>query len=170
MRSIGTLTAHEGSSSVQGSVEPARREVVTDQDQRRDAVDRAYREHADDVYRVAFAILRDTEAAVDATHDTFARAFERWNQYDSNRSLQAWLAFGGSPCRRWRRSVPCRPVAPGARRTRRLASRIVTSSRLPWLTSSPTSVPPVMSADMYTRRPMVGQVRRATRRRSSAPR
>jgi RNA polymerase sigma-70 factor (ECF subfamily) len=64
---------------------------VTEQDQRRDAVDRAYREHADDVYRVAFAILRDTEAAVDATHDTFARAFERWDQYDSNRSLQAWL-------------------------------------------------------------------------------
>jgi RNA polymerase sigma-70 factor, ECF subfamily len=64
---------------------------VTDQDQRRDAVDVAYREHADDVYRVAFAILRDTEAAVDATHDTFARAFERWDQYDSNRSLRAWL-------------------------------------------------------------------------------
>jgi len=76
---------------MQGSTEPARRDVVTDQDQRRDAVDRAYREHADDVYRVAFAILRDTEAAVDATHDTFARAFERWDQYDSNRSLRAWL-------------------------------------------------------------------------------
>jgi RNA polymerase sigma-70 factor, ECF subfamily len=64
---------------------------VTDQDARRDAVDRAYRDHADDVYRVAFAILRDTEAAVDATHDTFARAFERWDQYDSNRSLRGWL-------------------------------------------------------------------------------
>ena len=64
---------------------------MTEQDARRDAVDRAYREHADDVYRVAFAILRDTEAAVDATHDTFARAFERWHQYDSNRSLRAWL-------------------------------------------------------------------------------
>jgi len=64
---------------------------VTDQDQRRDAVDRAYRDHADDVYRVAFAILRDTEAAVDATQDTFARAFERWDRYDSNRSLRAWL-------------------------------------------------------------------------------
>ena len=76
---------------MQGSAAPARRDVVIDQDQRRDAVDRAYREHADDVYRVAFAILRDTEAAVDATHDTFARAFERWDQYDSNRSLQAWL-------------------------------------------------------------------------------
>lgn len=64
---------------------------MIDLDQRRDAVDRAYREHADDVYRVAFAILRDPEAAVDATHDTFARAFERWDQYDSNRSLTAWL-------------------------------------------------------------------------------
>ena len=76
---------------MQGSARPARSDVVTEQDQRRDAVDRAYREHADDVYRIAFAILRDTEAAVDATHDTFARAFERWEQYDSNRSLRAWL-------------------------------------------------------------------------------
>jgi RNA polymerase sigma-70 factor, ECF subfamily len=76
---------------MQGSAEPARREAVTDQDVRRDAVDRAYRDHADDVYRVAFAILRDAEAAVDATHDTFARAFERWDQYDSNRSLRGWL-------------------------------------------------------------------------------
>ena len=64
---------------------------MTDQDLRRDAVERAYRDYADDVYRVAFAILRDTEAAVDATHDTFARAFERWDRYDSNRSLRAWL-------------------------------------------------------------------------------
>jgi RNA polymerase sigma-70 factor (ECF subfamily) len=64
---------------------------VTDQELRREAVDRAYRDHADDVYRVAYAILRDTEAAVDATHDTFARAFERWDQYDSNRPLRAWL-------------------------------------------------------------------------------
>jgi RNA polymerase sigma-70 factor, ECF subfamily len=64
---------------------------VTDQDQRREAIDRAYRDHADDVYRVAFAILRDREAAVDATHDCFARAFERWEQYDTHRSLRAWL-------------------------------------------------------------------------------
>jgi RNA polymerase sigma-70 factor (ECF subfamily) len=64
---------------------------VNDQDLRRDAVDRAYRDHADDVYRVAYAILRDPEAAVDAMHDTFARAFERWDQYDSNRSLRGWL-------------------------------------------------------------------------------
>ncbi len=60
-------------------------------DLRRGAVERAYREHADDVYRVAYAILRDPEAAADVTHDTFARAFERWEQYDANRPLRAWL-------------------------------------------------------------------------------
>ncbi len=64
---------------------------MTDQDLRREAVERAYRDHADDVYRIAFAILRDRDAAVDATHDCFARAFERWEQYDANRSLRAWL-------------------------------------------------------------------------------
>ncbi|MEO8228177.1 MAG: sigma-70 family RNA polymerase sigma factor [Chloroflexota bacterium] len=62
-----------------------------DQELRRQAVDRAYRDHAQDVYRVAFAILRESEAAVDATHDTFARAFERWEQYDANRPLRGWL-------------------------------------------------------------------------------
>ena len=64
---------------------------MSDQELRREAVDRAYRDHADDVYRVAYAILRDPEAAVDATHDCFARAFERWDQYDSHRPLRAWL-------------------------------------------------------------------------------
>src|SRR5690349_24068867 len=58
---------------------------------RRQAVERAYRDHADDVFRVAYAILRDTEAAMDATQDAFARAFERWAQYDANRPLRAWL-------------------------------------------------------------------------------
>ncbi len=62
-----------------------------DEELRRHAVDRAYRDHADDVYRVAYAILRDGEAAIDATHDTFVRAFERWAQYDANRPLRAWL-------------------------------------------------------------------------------
>jgi RNA polymerase sigma-70 factor (ECF subfamily) len=55
------------------------------------AVELAYRDHADDVYRVALAILREPEAAVDVTHDTFARAFDRWEQYDSTRPLRAWL-------------------------------------------------------------------------------
>src|SRR4029079_9227375 len=40
---------------------------------------------------VALAILRDPDAAVDVTHDTFARAFDRWHQYDANRPLRAWL-------------------------------------------------------------------------------
>lgn len=64
---------------------------MIDQELRRAAVDRAYRDHAEDVYRVAFGILRDPDGAVDATHDTFARAFERWEQYDANRPLRAWL-------------------------------------------------------------------------------
>ena len=58
---------------------------------RRQAVERAYRDHADDVFRAAYAILRDRDGAADATHDTFARAFERWEQYDANRPLRAWL-------------------------------------------------------------------------------
>jgi RNA polymerase sigma-70 factor (ECF subfamily) len=64
---------------------------VNDHELRRQAVERAYRDHADDVYRIALAILRDPDAAVDATHDTFARAFERWEQYDAKRPLRAWL-------------------------------------------------------------------------------
>ncbi|MEA2675047.1 MAG: hypothetical protein QOI92_2239 [Chloroflexota bacterium] len=60
--------------------------------ERRDrAADQAYREHANDVYRVAYGILRDPDEALDATHDTFARAWERWDQYDSQRPLRGWL-------------------------------------------------------------------------------
>jgi RNA polymerase sigma-70 factor (ECF subfamily) len=55
------------------------------------AVDQAYRDHAPDVYRVAYGILRDADDALDATHDAFARAWERWEQYDSQRPLRAWL-------------------------------------------------------------------------------
>jgi RNA polymerase sigma-70 factor (ECF subfamily) len=58
---------------------------------RRQAVERAYRDHADDVYRVAFAIVREPEAAMDVTQDAFARAFERWDQYDAHRPLRPWL-------------------------------------------------------------------------------
>ncbi len=55
------------------------------------AVDQAYRDHATDMYRVAYGILRDPDEALDATHDTFARAWERWDQYDSQRPLRGWL-------------------------------------------------------------------------------
>ena len=55
------------------------------------AADQAYRDHAPDVYRVAYGILRDRDEALDATHDTFARAWERWEQYDSQRPLRGWL-------------------------------------------------------------------------------
>src|SRR3954468_10459942 len=63
---------------------------MDDRDQRWQAVERAYRDHADDVYRVSYSILRDADAAVDATHDTFARAFDRWHQYGASRPLRAW--------------------------------------------------------------------------------
>lgn len=55
------------------------------------AVDQAYRDHAPEVYRVAFGVLRDRDEALDATHDAFARAWERWDQYDAQRPLRAWL-------------------------------------------------------------------------------
>jgi RNA polymerase sigma-70 factor, ECF subfamily len=67
-----------------------------DETARRDAVERAYRDHADDVYRVAFALLRDQEAAVDVTQDAFARAFERWDGYDPGRPLRPWLQTIGA--------------------------------------------------------------------------
>lgn len=59
--------------------------------QRDSACDRAYRDHASDVYRVAYGMLRDADEALDATHDSFARAWERWEQYDANRPLRPWL-------------------------------------------------------------------------------
>ena len=62
-----------------------------DRQLRLDAVDRAYRDHVDDVYRVAYAILRDPDGAMDATHDAFAQAFRRWEQYDTNRPIRPWL-------------------------------------------------------------------------------
>ncbi|HUQ44915.1 MAG TPA: RNA polymerase sigma factor [Candidatus Limnocylindria bacterium] len=61
------------------------------EDARDRAADQAYRDHASDVYRVAYGILRDPDEALDATHDTFARAWERWDQYDSQRPLRGWL-------------------------------------------------------------------------------
>ena len=55
------------------------------------AIDRAYRDHAPEVYRVAYGVLRDADDALDVTQDAFARAWERWDQYDSQRPLRAWL-------------------------------------------------------------------------------
>lgn len=63
---------------------------MTDRERDR-AADQAYRDHANDVYRVAYGILRDPDEALDTTHDTFARAWERWDQYDNQRPLRGWL-------------------------------------------------------------------------------
>lgn len=64
---------------------------MRDDQLRTDSIERAYRDYADDVYRVAYAILRDPDGAMDATHDAFAQAFRRWEQYDANRPLRPWL-------------------------------------------------------------------------------
>jgi RNA polymerase sigma-70 factor (ECF subfamily) len=64
---------------------------VIERERRDRAADQAYRDHASDMYRVAYGILRDPDEALDATHDTFARAWERWDQYDSQRPLRGWL-------------------------------------------------------------------------------
>jgi RNA polymerase sigma-70 factor (ECF subfamily) len=64
---------------------------MVDDQERSAAVDHAYREHAQDLYRLAFGILRDADAAVDAIQVAFARAYERWGQYDPNRPLLPWL-------------------------------------------------------------------------------
>ena len=58
---------------------------------RRDAVERAYREFSADVYRVTYAILRDPEVAADAMHDVFGRVLEHWDEYDPQRPTRPWL-------------------------------------------------------------------------------
>jgi len=65
-------------------------EHMNDSDRHR-AVAAAYAAHSDDVYRLAYAILRDPDDAVDATQDVFVRAFERWHRYDPQRPLRPWL-------------------------------------------------------------------------------
>lgn len=60
-------------------------------DRRREALELAYRDYRDDVYRVTYAILHDPEVAADAMQDVFSRAFEHWDEYDSQRPLRAWL-------------------------------------------------------------------------------
>ena len=72
---------------------------MDDRDLRWQAVERAYRDHADDVYRVASRSCATPMRAVDATHDTFARAFERWHQYDANRPLRGLAARHRQPRR-----------------------------------------------------------------------
>jgi len=77
---------------LQGTGSFARSYGMNDRETRWKAVEGAYRDHADDVYRVAFAILRDPDAAVDVTHDTFARAFDRWHESTSTTWALPWVS------------------------------------------------------------------------------
>lgn len=54
-------------------------------------IEAAYSTYADDVYRLAYAILHDRDDAADATQETFVRAFQRWDRYDPDRPLRPWL-------------------------------------------------------------------------------
>ncbi len=54
-------------------------------------IEAAYSSYADDVYRLAYAILHDRDDAADATQETFVRAFHRWDRYDPDRPLRPWL-------------------------------------------------------------------------------
>jgi RNA polymerase sigma-70 factor (ECF subfamily) len=64
---------------------------MTELDLRDGAIDRAYRDHAPEVYRIAYGILRDPDDALEVTQETFARGWERWDRYDAQRPLIAWL-------------------------------------------------------------------------------
>lgn len=88
------------------------------QDARWQAVDAAYRGHAEDVYRVAFAILHEADAAADVTQETFARAYRAWDRYDPGRPLRPWL-----------QAIAARLALDGLRRqrVRRLAAPILAS-------------------------------------------
>ena len=117
------------------------------------AADQAYRDHANDVYRVAYGILRDPDEALDATHDTFARAWERWDQYDSQRPLGAgctgsWSTSSLDQLRR--------------RRVRRLA--------LPLLGRSPSArSSPRRAGSRRRRRPPTARRPRARRAAAAGP-
>lgn len=58
----------------------------------RDAViDAAFRAHAPEIYRLAFSIVRERQAAEDVTQDTFVRAYDRFATYDPGRPIKGWL-------------------------------------------------------------------------------
>lgn len=54
-------------------------------------IDAAFRAHAAEVCRLAFAVVREQQAAEDVTQETFARAYERFATYDPGRPIMGWL-------------------------------------------------------------------------------
>ena len=58
----------------------------------RDAIiDAAFRAHVSDVYRLAFSVVRNQQAAEDVTQDTFIRAYDRFGKFDTARPIGPWL-------------------------------------------------------------------------------
>lgn len=90
----------------------------------RDAViDAAFSEYAASVYRLAFAVVREHQAAEDVVQDTFVRAYDRFSTFDQSRPIGPWLhAIAANLAidqmrrvglRRWVRLGGPREIAPG---------------------------------------------------------
>jgi RNA polymerase sigma-70 factor (ECF subfamily) len=68
------------------------RELVTRAASREPAAQRAlYDRHVDRVYRVAFRLAGDDDAARDITQETFIRAFDKLGDFRHESSLGTWL-------------------------------------------------------------------------------
>ncbi len=50
-----------------------------------------YRRHADGIYRLAWRLLRDPEAASDATQEAFTRALGSWDRFRGEAQPRTWL-------------------------------------------------------------------------------
>lgn len=47
--------------------------------------------YQDDIYRLAYLVLRDAAEAADVQQETFIRAWRKFDQFDPNRPLRPWL-------------------------------------------------------------------------------
>lgn len=47
--------------------------------------------HQDDIYRLAYLVLRDPAEAADVQQETWVRAWQKFDQFDAERPLRPWL-------------------------------------------------------------------------------
>jgi RNA polymerase sigma-70 factor (sigma-E family) len=59
-------------------------EKVDDAPTRSDGFEQLYGDEYEPMLRLAFLLLRSTEAAEEAVHDAFAKVYERWNKVDNH--------------------------------------------------------------------------------------
>lgn len=64
------------------------------------------REHQEAVFRLAYLILRDPEAAKDVTQETFVRAYRALDRFDDGRPMRPWLLrIATNRAYNWQRSL-----------------------------------------------------------------